>query len=769
MNSSDNDSGHAPQDSGSGETTFARDLGLFDATMIGVGAMIGAGIFVLTGIAAGVSGPASILAFALNGAVTLLTAFAYAELASAIPRAGGGYSYVRLAFPGAMGFISGWMLWFAYTVACSLYALGFAGYFWEAFHKYVPALTEHLFGAAGTYVPVAFVTVAIGFIFLRLNIRGAQVTGQAENALTLAKIVVLVIFIAYGLKKIFGAPVEAASSFTPFFPLGAGGVVVAMGLTFIAFEGYDLIATVAEEIKEPEKNIPRATFIALAVTITIYLLILFVSLGAISVDGITSWEFLGRYGETAIVRAAEQFMPAFGVAVIVLGGLLSTMSALNATILAASRVAFSMARDRWLPKEISRIDPVRRTPRTAIIVTGVILIIMAVALPIEAVGSAASLIFLLTFALVNLSVIALRRKAPEIERKYRVPLYPLTPILGIVLNVFLALYQFTFQPIAWYITAGWVVFGLLFYFGVFEKLAADIEPQVLVPSRRIDEPPAEDSVMVVLHEPDFVHTLLDFAIPVAELRGRRLVAMTVIEVPQQLPIHEGMRFAHHREPLLRAAQQYGRERGVQIDTDLVIAHRVDEGIFTAASRHRADVLVMAWKGYTNTRERIFGETADNVIRYAPCDLMMLKIEGEEVRTCFFPTAGGPNAQHSADLLNALAKAFDLKVTTGFVVPSDADEEARHTARSWIDKTLAHTHVDVPVEKKLIESDSVAGGLAKASRDFDLVVIGAAKEPVFRKILVGEIPQKVARYSPASVLVVKRYVGPFKTFFKRLLG
>jgi nucleotide-binding universal stress UspA family protein len=313
------------------------------------------------------------------------------------------------------------------------------------------------------------------------------------------------------------------------------------------------------------------------------------------------------------------------------------------------------------------------------------------------------------------------------------------------------------------------VLGLLLYFGVFEKLAADVEPQVLVPARRADEPPAEDSVMVVLHNPDFLNTLLDFAIPVAELRGRRLVAMTVVEVPQQLPIHEGMRFAHHKETLLRAAQQYGREHGVKIDTDLVIAHRVEEGIFTAAKRHRADVMVMAWKGYSNTRERIFGETADNVIRYAPCDLMMLKIEGGEFRTCLFPTAGGPNAQLAADLLNAFAKTFDLEVTTGYVVPPDAGEDQRATARNWIDKTLAHMHVDVPVKKQLIESDSVAGGLARASRDFDLVVIGAAKEPVFRKILIGEIPQKVARYSPATVLVVKRNVGPFKTLFKRILG
>src|SRR5210317_454220 len=147
------------------ETTFARDLGLFDATMIGVGAMIGAGIFVLTGIAAGEAGPASLLAFGLNVLVTLLTAFAYAELASAIPRAGGGYSFVRIAFPGAAGFVAGWMLWFAYTVACSLYALGFASYFWEFFQKYTPALTGGVFGLVGKHPALLLVTLCVGIFF----------------------------------------------------------------------------------------------------------------------------------------------------------------------------------------------------------------------------------------------------------------------------------------------------------------------------------------------------------------------------------------------------------------------------------------------------------------------------------------------------------------------------------------------------------------------------------------------------------------------------
>lgn len=747
------------------ETSFARDLGLFDATMIGVGAMIGAGIFVLTGIAAGEAGPGSLLSFGLNGAVTLLTAFAYAELASSIPEAGGGYAFVRRAFPGPVGFTAGWMLWFAYTVACSLYALGFAGYFWEFFLKYFPAQAQALLGTVGHQTAILAVTLLVGVLFIRLNVRGTEVTGKAENFLTVAKLLVLVVFIAYGLGRVLDAPAESTARLVPFLPEGMGGVLVAMGLTFIAFEGYDLIATVAEEIKEPERNIPRAIFISLGLTVVVYLLILFVSLTAIRPPEGTSWEFLGRYQETAIVRAAEDFMPAFGVALIVFGGLLSTMSALNATVLASSRVAFSMGRDRMLPDVVASIHRERRTPHVAILVSGVILLAMAVVLPIEVVGSAASLIFLLSFALVNLAVIALRRKAPELPRRYRVPFYPYTPILAIGLNVFLAAYQFNFRPIALYVTAGWVVLGLFVYYAHFEKQAAEVQPQVL----GLGSPAMADAFVVPLHNPDTVNTLLDFAAPIARAHDLQLVATTVVEVPRQLPIREGLRFAHHREPMLRQAGRYAAQHKLDLDTDLVVSHGADAGILTAARRHRADVMLLGWKGYTDTRERIFGETADKVIRYAPCDLMILKITRPEFRTCLFPTAGGPHAQLAVEYLNVLAKALGLEITAAYVVPPEASAERRAEAERWIDKTLLHLDPEVRVERKLIEARTVAGGIAKESRSYDLVVMGAAKEPVFQKVLFGEIPEKVARFSPTSVLIVKRYEGVVKSLFKKAMG
>jgi amino acid transporter len=226
---------------GQGEVTLARTLGLFDAVMIGLGAMIGAGVFVLTGIAAGEAGPAAILAFALNGIVTTFTAFSYAELASAIPEAGGGYSFVKRAMRPALGFLAGWMLWFAYTVACALYAVGFGGYFVELLHGYWPTAHSALVGTLGHQTTVGLVTLLICAFFISLNLIGADVTGKAENIVTMAKILVLGLFIGFGLVALFRRP-DAAMAFSPMFPKGLSGILVAMGLTFIAFEGYDLIA-----------------------------------------------------------------------------------------------------------------------------------------------------------------------------------------------------------------------------------------------------------------------------------------------------------------------------------------------------------------------------------------------------------------------------------------------------------------------------------------------------------------------------------------------
>ena len=752
------------------DVTFARDLGLFDATMIGIGAMIGAGIFVLTGIAAGEAGPAALLAFALNGLVTLLTALSYAELASVYPKSGGGYAFITKAFPGPAGFASGWMLWFCYIIACALYALGFGSYFWEFIQRYFPPIANLIFNLAGHKIPALMMTTLVSIIFILVNMRGTALTGSVENIITMAKIIILGIFIAYGLKRIFQIPSEAAASFTPFLPNGAGGVVIAMGLTFIAFEGYDLIATVAEEIKAPEKTIPRATLISLCVTVFIYLMVLLVCIGAIQPDSGKSWQFMGRYQETAIAKAAENFMPFIGVALIIFGGLLSTISALNATILASSRVAFSMSRDKMLPVSLSTIHAQRRTPHIAIAVTGAIVLVMALLFPIQVIGSAASVMFLLTFTLVNLSLIALRRKFPELKGGFRVPLYPATPIAAIVLNMFLAIYQFNFDPRAWYIAIAWIIVGLFIYFMYFEKVTAADMPQVLEVQQSKSTSTYSYRILVPLHNPDHVIPLMKLAVPIARVHEGEIIVLGVIDVPKNLPPHEGMRFVHHKTPLLRKAIEYGNEQGVETRSAIRIAHQVWDGILHTAETEKATLVLMGWKGFTTTRDRIMGEVTDKVVRLAPCDLITVKLMGDRpIRRILITTSGGPHAALAAEYVGIYHDAEGYEVTCCYVVEPNSGEDAREAARQWIQKTIRLTSLKGKVAMRLLEGKRVATTLVRAAADYDLIVLGASKEGVFSNVLFGEIPEKVARYAKTPVMIVQRYEGPVKTLVKRIMG
>jgi APA family basic amino acid/polyamine antiporter len=428
-----------------GDRSPGASLGLLDATMVGIGAMIGAGIFVLTGLAAETAGPAAVVVFGLNGGVTLFTALSYAELASAIPRNGGGYAYVRETFSGAVSFVMGWTRWFTYMAAGGLYALGFSSNFVEFVHLYVPSAPD---------LPIVYAVVVVG-LFVALNALSTEASGGAETIITLLKIAILLVFIAFGVFAV------RTGEFTPFVPSDGGftNILPAMGLTFIAFQGYDLIATVTEEVENPQKNIPRAIFLSLLVTVVIYLLVVFVAIGTLGADE------LGAAGETAVAQAAEGFMPSFpiigtGAALITFGAVFSTVSALNAVIIGSSRVAFAMGRERQLPSRLGQIHPRFGTPFVAILASAVVMLLTVLFVPIRLIGNLASLFSLLGFIVVNVAVIRLRRQKPDLSRPFSIPLYPIPPLVGIGLNLLLGFY---ISPETWAIAIGWLVFGGVVY------------------------------------------------------------------------------------------------------------------------------------------------------------------------------------------------------------------------------------------------------------------------------------------------------------------
>jgi amino acid transporter len=423
----------------SGGREPTASLSLLDATMVGIGAMIGAGIFVLTGLAVDISGPAAIVAFALNGGVTTFTALSYAELAAAIPRNGGGYAYVREVFSAPVAFVMGWTRWFTYMIAGSLYALGFASNFIE---------WGHLYGIDLPGPAVGYALLAVAAL-VTLNALSTEASGKGETAITLVKIAILGVFVAFGLTA------ARTGEFDPLFSEGALAVLPAMGLTFIAFQGYDLIATVTEEVENPRVNIPRAILLSVVVTVIVYLLVVFVAIGTLGAEA------LGGAGETAIAQAAEGFMPTFpvlgtGASLIAFGAVFSTISALNAVVIGSSRVAFAMGREGQLPASLGRFHHRYGTPLTAIAASAVLMLVAVVVVPIRVVGNLASLFSLLGFIIVNVALVRLRSQQPDLQRPFEVPLYPLPPILGIVCNLLLGLF---IDPFTWALAIAWLALG----------------------------------------------------------------------------------------------------------------------------------------------------------------------------------------------------------------------------------------------------------------------------------------------------------------------
>ena len=319
------------------EHKLVRSLGLLDVVMIGIAGMIGGSIFVLTGPAIGLAGSSVILAFILNAIITLFTAMGYAELGSAMPEAGGGYLWVREGLRRPNAFISGWMAWLAHIIAGSLYAVGFGSFFVSLLQMTNILPIESLFGI----IPLDKLTaVAVVAVFTFINIKGTSETGRVGTIITVVQLVAIISIIIAGFWVMSSHPNNWQSNFADFLPMGFAGLVAAMGLTFIAFEGYEIIVQTGEEIKNPKRNIPRAIFISLALVVIMYCLIAFVSIGAIFPD-IPSWQFIGQNGELGIMKAAELFMP-YGAFIVLAGGLVSTLAALNATTFSSARVAFAM-------------------------------------------------------------------------------------------------------------------------------------------------------------------------------------------------------------------------------------------------------------------------------------------------------------------------------------------------------------------------------------------------------------------------------------------
>ncbi len=462
----------SPRPSSQPTPELSRELSLFHITMMGLGMMIGAGVFLGMGISIAEAGPGGVvLTFALNGLLAMFTAMSFAELSSAIPRAGGAYNFARIGFGRGTSFLAGWMEWFASSVAGSMYALTFAIY---TVH-FINALgwLNGLYNMAGlppgsvqaqslemTIVKVVAVITVITFIYI--NFRGASETGKIGAIITMGQTVFVVTIGIVGIIAVIKDPSRLAN-FTPFMPKGWSQLLVTMGFTYVAFEGYEVIAQAGDEAIDPRRNLPKAMIYSVCIVTIIYILVAFatvvsVKTGTQGVEG-PAWQWIGSFHEKGFGEAVSRLMP-FGHFILTLAVIFSSTSALNATIYSATRASYALGRDSMLPKFFALIHKTKNTPYGALIATSVIVLVVTTLLPTKDVASSASIMFLFLFFLVNLCVIKIRRSmADELTYGFLMPLFPLFPILAIICQVVLAVWLVHMSLIAWIVAPLWIFSG----------------------------------------------------------------------------------------------------------------------------------------------------------------------------------------------------------------------------------------------------------------------------------------------------------------------
>ena len=561
-------------------------MSLMDIIMVGIAGMIGGAIFVLTGPAIGLAGSAVILAFIINAIITLFTAMAYAELGSAMPEAGGGYLWIREGLPRPNAFISGWMAWFAHIIAGSLYAVGFGAFLYQLLGPNVAGILsdQPLFGVISFDKLIAVASIAA---FTYINIKGASETGKTGTIVTIVQLGTILCLIVAGSWMMHNNP-NWTANFADFMPTGIAGLVAAMGLTFIAFEGYEIIVQTGEEVKNPKRNIPRAIFISLAIVVTLYCLVAFVSIGAISPEGIAAWRFIGEGGELGIMKAAEIFLP-YGALIVLGGGMVSTLAALNATTFSSARVAFAMGRHYNLPHKLSSIHPVNRTPHIAIIISGIIMAFMAYVLPLADIAVAAGVIFLLLFTQVNIAAITIRRiYGNKLSYGFKTPFFPVIPIAGIFLNLGLALYLLVTQPLSWGITILWILVGFVLYRMYTFKQEIQHYAPIVTSEGDLNR---QDFRILIPYTPEDPDRLLKYAIRVAKETGGEVNILRVITVPHQTPLSAGVAFADTAKRSFEPLEKILDRENIPSHYLVRVSHESTEAILATIEEQSIDLLI----------------------------------------------------------------------------------------------------------------------------------------------------------------------------------
>jgi APA family basic amino acid/polyamine antiporter len=435
----------------SNQKTLKRSLSALDLTLLGVGAIIGTGIFVLTGVVAAESaGPALIISFILSGIACGLAAFCYAEFASSVPVSGSVYTYSYATLGEIFAFLIGWDLMLEYLLATSAVATGWSAYFQAllaGFGIHLPALLTSAPGS-GTGGIVNLPAIFIIFLITALLSRGIKESSRVNNIMVFIKVAVIIIFIVTG---VFYVKPE---NWTPFAPFGFEGIITGAATVFFAYLGFDAVATAAEEVKRPQRDVPIGIISSLAICTILYIAVSFILTGMVPYT---------QLNVADPVAFALQFVGQNSLAgIISVGAITGITTVLLVIMYAQVRVSFAMSRDGLLPKKLSNIHPTFKTPFQNTWMTGFIAAMIAGFIDLTTLANLVNIGTLAAFTAVSLAVIVLRKSHPHLKRAFKVPFVPILPAI----SALLCIYLMTSLPlITWIAFVIWIGIGLIIYFG----------------------------------------------------------------------------------------------------------------------------------------------------------------------------------------------------------------------------------------------------------------------------------------------------------------
>lgn len=716
-----------------------RQLSLLQVIMLGAAGTIAAEIFVLTGHAAGMAGPDAVLALVIAGALTLLVAINYCELATTYPVTGGAMTYVGEGFgKNLIMFLVGSLDGLSSTFYAALSAVGFA-YSLKVFLPFLPV------------IPVA---IAIIVIMGLMHMRGVTQAGNLQIIMGAFLLIVFALYVILGLTTPDGFSWETFNSGNVVFRdhtlwQNVAVILSTIALIYNAYVGFEVIADDAEEITQPNRNIPLGILISLGIIALVYTSVSFVTIGTIPYEQLAG-------SETALTDAVQIFWPKLGVPLLGVAGLVATLTSVNSAMLSATREAFTLSREHVLPRTFSHLSR-WRTPYAAILFIVIISCLVAAIGLVDFLSfiSSAGYMFVLFWA--SLAMIKLRKLHPEIERPFKVPLFPLTAYLAAGAGVIII--AFADSKALIFLGAVILFLTILFYISrLFESRSkARAKEEEVVGGGRI-------LVAAVTHKT--AEELVNLASRLAEQEEDTSICLfSVVKAPHGMPENVINELTQDKQALLREmlalTAPIAQERNVPIYTKYKVAPNVESGIFQElSSPNPVNMVLLGWPD-NPAMVKIPHNIIKEVLVMAHGDVGVLRDCGlNGLNHILVPVGSGPNARLALKMASKLAYRKEVTVTALKLIPEDLDDEKQEDELLKLQEIIEEEMGELPsyLTTRVEAAKNLLDGIVAETKrvPYDLMIIGAAEEVFSANYIFGKLNDALIDEVNCSMLIVRRY-------------